>query len=226
MTDNGHGMTPKALSERMSIVYGTGKVATIEGNYGIGARMATLGRNHLGVTWASRTCALTENDDEAIEGEAMVRVARDGAGIYGLQRFDLEDDRRDIVVDPDEGMLGILDLATRDSSGTAVILHGSDPDVDTWEAGSHSEIARSIARRFWRLPGMVWVEFPETPFRRVRPLGEAFSETAETLGAEELEDGTKVHWFILPATIDRPSQYHVAGTRPAWPRCVTASCST
>jgi hypothetical protein len=189
ITDNGTGMGEE-LRDHIATLYLTGKNDSIDGNYGIGARLASLGRNPGGVTWATR-----QSIDDEFRYDRCVTAIRDDLEGYGLQRF-ATDEGQFALVAPDEGMLELLD---NEASGTAVIFHGNGNE-DTWKRGTGSEIAKYLRQRFYHLPVAVKVlrlEGEKSEFRAVDSLHDIWALRTRTTGSMELSDGALLTWTVM-----------------------------
>lgn len=194
ITDNGHGMSEENLRQHIKSLFHSGK--ELGHNHGMGARIATLARNPMGVTWASRS----DGD------ENMVMVMKDKNGVFALENWPLDEpaadgSMRDDVVDPDEGYL--CDALLGSGNGTAVILHGNGKD-DTWD--SAYAVTSYLNKRFWTLPGQISVFQPTAheevgQWRMVLGLDESLMRGSVARGTinTRVEDlnNIKIHWALL-----------------------------
>src|SRR5258705_10129516 len=194
ITDNGHGMSEESLRQHIKSLFHSGK--QLGQNHGMVARIATLARNPVGVTWASRA----EGD------ENMVMVMKDKNDVFALENWPLAEptadgSTRDDVVDPDEGYL--CDEVLKGGNGTAVILHG-DGKADTWK--TEYAVSMYLTKRFWTLPGEIHIWQEEATaqggiWRTVSGLDESLARNAVARGiikakVEDLND-IKIHWALL-----------------------------
>ena len=139
VSDDGGGMGRDDLIGYLSQLHvDSGKG---EANYGVGARLATLSRNHAGVTYASRT---------ASSGECLVRLVREHDN-YGMTQWPVTVDGYDQVEEVVVAENGELSRAG-DEHGTAVILHG-DGTADTWSPIRRPRRLQVPRRAVLPLPG-------------------------------------------------------------------------
>ena len=176
--DNGCGMNPRALEDRIRKL----AVPIMHGTFGIGGRIATAAVSPQGVAWASK---------ETSAPAAMV-VMREVRGSYGLVQFPQEDGTVAHAVEPEAGM-----LPANLDHGTGVVLYGVE-----WSQRKAYGLAHSLARRYWSFGDTTvsvqgW-DNPEKGWkRRVPPLGELVDHASEAHGRTELEDGSTVRWYRL-----------------------------
>jgi hypothetical protein len=176
--DNGCGMNPRALEERIRKL----AVPTTHETFGIGGRIATAAVSPEGVAWASK---------EEGAPAAMV-VMREVRGDYGLVQFPQDDGRFAHAVEPDAGM-----LPPSYSHGTAVVLYGVE-----WSQRKAYGLALSLAQRYWSFAEtMVSVHGWDSPEKgwkkRVPAYGELVDRFTEASGRVNLADGSVVRWYRL-----------------------------
>jgi len=195
ITDNGCGMTEDQLVTHLSTLHGQFKS---DGNYGIGARIASLPSNPAGVTFASRTANGVEAAVQLIKHE----------GEYGFREWEIEGEdgypTSTDVVAPDSGMLNRLSS----KSGTVVILHG-DGTRSTWDNTVSYQVQRFLSYRYYDFAGKVEVKVhragkaDQSRLVPIFPLGVALEQFAEAEGDFRFEDvaglSGEVWWWRLQA---------------------------
>lgn len=199
ITDNGSGMTGPQLINRMSHLH----CGTTAANYGVGARIASLPANHAGVEFACRTADGTET---------AVTLHKD-RGQYGVKLWDSTDDEGDPVkieeYAPDPA---VLERLQGESSGTAVVLHGTGRN-NTWDSSTSYKVHKFLCQRYFQLGNgdvTVFVEHrgshsDRAQLRRVVPMGEYLNTHGEDCGELKFTDvagmsGVMRWWILPPAT--------------------------
>jgi hypothetical protein len=127
--DNGIGMTQQTMSN-LNQIFSSTKAQSLEGNYGIGARAATLRFNIEGVefrSWRDRkgyTCTLAKLREDG------------GIPIYGFVNYEFPDGTNLNIVPLEPPFFEADELALMKppfikDHGTVVVLHGISPEADT-----------------------------------------------------------------------------------------------
>lgn len=199
ITDTGDGMTGEQMVRLLNQLSSSLSGQSMSGNYGVGAKIAALTRNHAGVVYLS----WKEND------AAMIHLYRDKAeGQYGLRQWQhsdgsyahylpLEDDVRPELID---------------GHGTKVVLIGQDTDANTMQAplGAASPsrwISKYINTRYFSFPDGVTVkaregwEYPRTDsdrnyLRTLTGQGPYLAQHSIASGTVPLA-GATAHWWML-----------------------------
>lgn len=192
ISDDGDGMGATALRHHIKTLHTSG--AGRAGNYGIGARIATLARNPWGVTWVSQTAGMQPH---------QVRASK-GARGYGLQKFETEDGTWEAVYAPDDGILH--SIVARAGHGTSVVLHGDHPGRVTGTGLGGA--AGFLSRRYWQFPRGTKVSISlDGNLRPIYPTRELLNRDAVASGELTLEGSLPalLRWFVLPPAADRQS---------------------
>ena len=204
ITDTGDGMTGEELVKYINALSSSYASQTIDGNYGIGAKISTVTRNHAGVRYLSWKA----NDED---GASVVLWKDPITSNYGLKQLKgpndqyghwtyVEDD-----VKPDQ-------IKSHGGHGTKVILHGNAESEDTVEApeGAHSPsrwVAYYLNNRFFSIPEGItiraregWENPPDNHdtnlLRTVRGMEPYLTQHSESHGSVDLT-GCTVRWWIL-----------------------------
>lgn len=199
--DTGAGMTGEELVQYINQLSSSIREQSMQGNFGVGAKIAAATRNHLGLVYLSW-----------VNGQgAMIHLWRDpSTGVYGLKQLELPDGSYshwapiDVALKPD---------LIRDH-GTMVVLLGNADDHDTMRApvssGAMSAsrwIARYLNTRYYRFPPDIRIraregwEFPRTDrdrnlLRTITGQGTYLDDHALKSGAVPV-DGAVIRWWIL-----------------------------
>jgi hypothetical protein len=202
ITDNGCGMTGLELEDFINQLSSSSSVQSVDGNYGVGAKIAAGTRNHAGLVYLSWKDGVG----------SMIHFWRDPkSNVYGLRQIELPDGSFDHHATlEDEAKPALI----RDQ-GTKVVLLGMRDDSDTMEPPSPDTPARSrwISRylntRYFRVPNGItikaregwWFPRENTDSNRYRVVtGQApyLKENSTSSGVETLSSA-KAHWWILSA---------------------------
>lgn len=199
ITDTGVGMTGDEMIQYINQLSSPVHEQRLEGNYGVGAKIAAATRNHAGLVYVSWR-----------EGVgSMIHLWRDPAtGQYGLKQVKRPDGsfghwgRVEDAVKPEAGA----------EHGTKVILLGNDDDQNTMTPlGSVASPSRWIARylntRYFRFPDGILVraregwEYPRTDndrslLRTVTGQQAYLEAHAEASGQVELSSAV-ARWWVL-----------------------------
>ena len=201
-TDNGDGMSLEQMNNLLNSISASGSSGNTYENYGVGAKISSLTRNHFGVQYESwkggigHTIIIRYNPKFDVFG---IQGFNDASGNVVYHRTIADAQRPDFVL----------------QHGTRVTLFGNTLDQDTmappWGVSGDkgSWLFEYLNRRYFELPAGIAIDVrqgydqdPQDSERHyMRPL-ESFSET---LSAQSMQQGTlalqdaKVHWFILQA---------------------------
>lgn len=216
ITDTGDGMTGEQMVRLLNQLSSSLSGQSMSGNYGVGAKIAALTRNHAGVLYLSWKDA---------EG-SMIHLFRDpDEAQYGLKQWQhsdgsfahylpLEDDVRPEQIE---------------SHGTKVVLMGQENNSNTMQAppGAASPsrwISKYINTRYYSFPAKVTVkaregwEYPRTDsdrnyLRTLTGQGPYLSQHSVSSGDVHLT-GAVAHWWILkdePAITNNSGYIESAG---------------
>lgn len=207
--NTGPGMSSEELHRICDIASSIGKDKGLDGNFGMGAKVASLPSNRIGLRYRSNAGGVVS---EVILGERN--------GIYGrLRRENSEGELEEVFDVTDVVREDGVDLSI---DWTEVVLFGNRPEQNTVRdpydgdpAQNGQWLADYLYYRFYRLPEGLSVKFlPGTHkldgnrhFRtipdRAYPLGR--SETVET------SSGIKVHYFYDPPLAGNSHNKSVSG---------------
>jgi hypothetical protein len=200
ISDNGDGMTGEEMVQHIGRLSSSGQEQSLQGNYGLGAKISAATRNQHGLLYLSWR-----------NGRGAVLRLHKHAGEYEIERTDLGNglyrEWRDL--DASEKP------ATIDDHGTRVVLLGQSAEDDTsrppGKKVSHKWLLLYLNRRYFRLPENVEirVEVARDPkdtnggrdMRRVQGQGAFLDKHATMRGCVRLRDAN-AHWWILPAPRD------------------------
>ena len=196
--NTGRGMDANELLHMCDIAASIGKEKSLTGNFGMGAKVASLPQNQVGLRY--RSCK------NGRVHEVML-CKRDG--IYGrLRRQMPESDEYHEVVDVTD--LAKQDGRSVDSDWTEVVLYGNQMDQDTVSDPYNGDpkqdvqwLATYLYHRFYRLPEGLRVNLRPgahkldgtRPFETIPTRAPRFFERTETV---EIENGIKVHYLYDP----------------------------
>jgi len=203
-TDNGDGMSAEQMISLLNNLSASG-ATNAHANYGVGAKISALTRNHEGI--------LYESWRDGVGHSVLIRYNEDD-GIYGLQGVETN---------------GRTDYAIRASNtrrpkiigdhGTRVTLLGMTPEQDTMlppEGVSsnirESWIVRYLNTRFFRIPEGIELYGRVGYYRDVAD--KKHNHLLAVLGQKKILDGkaehfgevrvtgAKVYWWIMPEGAD------------------------
>jgi hypothetical protein len=197
--DDGHGMTGREMVQHINHLSSSGHIQSVDGNFGVGAKIAAATRNPAGVVYQSW-----------VDGQGtMIQLWRDPeTQQYGLKQFQLPDGSYSHVVPlgPEAKPEQI------DRHGTKVTLLGHGPKDRTIDgpAGVPTRsrwFNRQLGSRYFRFPDDVVVRAREgwdrpredterNLLRQVRGMEWFLSKYSDKKGTVPL-DGCNVHWWIL-----------------------------
>lgn len=199
ITDNGDGMTGSEMAKHINRLSSSRSKQSLQGNFGVGAKIAAATRNHAGLVYVSWKEGLG----------SMIHLWRDPAtGAYGLRRLQ---DRSGAY-----GGFGEVEDAVRPDlileHGTRVTLLGMTPDANTMKPpeGTPSPsrwIAKYLNSRYLRFPRGITVKAREgwdnpledkdrNLLREIEGQEAYLQKHARASGRVRLVDAT-VHWWVL-----------------------------
>jgi hypothetical protein len=211
--DTGTAMTGPEMVQYINRLSSSGREQSVDGNYGVGAKIAAATRNPLGVVYLS-----WKNGRGA-----MIHLWRNpDTGEYGLKRLKLPGGRY--------GHWGPVEDTLKPKAikdhGTVVILLGSKDSDNTIEApeGAASPsrwIARYLNSRFFDFPAGVVIRAregwasnnPDTNLlRHIKGSAEFLERHTQASGTTDLGDAL-AHWWILQESdaIGQSSGANLAG---------------
>jgi hypothetical protein len=200
-TDNGDGMSPEQMLSLLNNLSSSGYSTNEHQNYGVGAKISAMTRNHLGIQYESwkdnvgyrvLICYQPEEDIFGIQGF----MNAEGQSIYAVPLS--EDDKPDMI----------------ESHGTRVTLFGMSESQDTMtppygmSGGRDAWIHHYLDNRFFRLPANINISarhgyyhpFDETDknhLKLVTGFKVIADQHAEFKGQTRLSNAN-VYWWILP----------------------------
>ncbi len=199
--NTGPGMDAKELYEMCDLAVSFRKEKSLDGNFGWGAKVASLPSNQLGMRY--RSCK---------HGRVHEVILCKRGGVYGrLRRYNSDDGTYDEVLDVTD--IVFAEGRTSDEDWTEVMLLGNEDQQDTVRDPFNGDpkldvqwLATYLYHRFYRLPHGVKVlllpgthkldgtrQFEPIPGRR------KFFEKFETV---ETANGTKIH-YLYDAPYDK-----------------------
>lgn len=175
--DDGHGMTGTEMIQHINHLSSSGHIQSVDGNFGVGAKIAAATRNPAGVVYQSW-----------VDGKgAMIQLWRDPeTQQYGLKQFQFSDGSYSHVVPLGEG----AKPEQIDQHGTKVTLLGQGPEDRTIE-GPPGVLTRS--RWFNRQLGSRYFRFPDGVAVRAR---EGWDQPREDTGVNLLRQVKGMQWFL------------------------------
>lgn len=215
--NTGPGMSSTELDHICDLAASLGKDMALEGNFGMGAKVASLPSNTLGMRY--RSCR-----DAAVS--QVILGKREG--VYGKVWVPVEDSYEE-VVDVTERVREEGEYPL-DQDWTEVVLFGNRPDQDTvsdpYDGDPKQDrqwITTYLYHRFYTLPEGVEVYLDEgthprdgrRPFRAIPDRVDAFGRV-ETV---EVGEGFRVHYLFDP-------QYQDTGHNKSISGSLTSSVST
>lgn len=215
--NTGPGMSSTELDHICDLAASLGKDMALEGNFGMGAKVASLPSNTLGMRY--RSCH---------EGVVSQVILGKREGIYGKVWIPVEDSFEEVVDVTDQ----VREEAEYSLSEdwTEVVLFGNRPDQDTvadpYDGDPKQDrqwITTYLYHRFYSLPEGVEVYLlegthPRDGRRQFRPIpsrADAFGQVATV----EIGEGVKIHYYYDPAYQDGGHNKSISGS-------LTSSVST
>jgi hypothetical protein len=198
ITDNGEGMTAEQLDEYMNNLSSSGRTQALDANFGVGAKIASLPLNPLGVIFESW---------KAGEGH-MIHVCKDDEGDFGLKPIPDADGLTDFV----PAIRDDVKPALIESHGTRVVLLGEDEDDNTCRPpegeDAHTEwLIKTLNRRYYRFPANIEISARTSPWkadrssscprRSVKGQANMLAACALASGRVQLR-GAVAHWWLMP----------------------------
>ena len=207
--NTGPGMSSGELDHICDLAASIGKDMAIEGNFGMGAKVASLPSNTLGMRY--RSCR---------DGIVSQIVLGKREGIYGKLWVPVEDTFEEVadVTEQvrDEGEYRL------DEDWTEVVLFGNHPDQDTvadpYDGDPKQDrqwITTYLYHRFYNLPAGVELYLHEgthprdgrRPFKPITERADAFGQVE----AVDVGDGVKVHYLYDPPYQDTSHNKSISG---------------
>lgn len=216
--NTGPGLSSTQLDHICDLAASLGKDMALEGNFGMGAKVASLPSNTLGMRY--RSCR---------DGVVSQVILGKRDGVYGKLWVPVEDDAFDEVVDVtdqvrDEGEYRL------DEDWTEVVLFGNRVDQDTvadpYDGDPKQDrqwITTGLYHRFYDLPPGVEIYFHEgTHPRDGRRLFKTIPERSDAFGQVETVyagEGVRIHYLYDP-------HYQETGHNKSISGSLTSSVST
>ena len=200
-TDNGDGMSPEQMLSLLNNLSSSGYSTNEHQNYGVGAKISAMTRNHLGIQYESwkdnigyrvLICYQPEQDIFGVQGS----LNGGGQSIYAVPLG--SDDKPEMI----------------EGHGTRVTLLGMSEPQDTMTpphgiaGGRDAWIHHYLDNRFFRLPANISIsarhgyyhslaETDKNHLKLVTGFKIFVDSHAEHMGQERLSNA-KVYWWILP----------------------------
>jgi len=204
ISDNGTGMTPEHIRERIRDLATSGRTQSYKENFGVGAKITAGVLNPYGLVYKSWV------DDKG----CLTKFHKDfHLNEYGLERIELENGLYSPFMDisNDEKCNPI------DTCGTSITLLGKSEDDTTVISSEKSLkwIVYYLNSKFFEIPNNITIkvrvfnkidskEWPQnerdtsaSQFRIIKSMKQNLGEHSIASGIEEFET-VKIHWFILP----------------------------
>lgn len=210
-TDNGDGMSLEQMNNLLNSISSSGGSGNKYENYGVGAKISSLTRNHFGVQYESW---------KGGEGHTIIIRYNPKYDVFGIQGF------------PDANGNVVYHRTIADSQkpdfiqehGTRVTLFGNTLDQDTmappWGVGGDKSgwLYEYLNRRYYELPAGIAIDvrqgYDQDPkktslhyLRKLVGFKDNLSANASEHGTVELQDA-KAHWYLLNP--DSPVKGHSA----------------
>lgn len=209
ITDNGTGMSGEEMKRYINTLSSSGSRQSLDGNYGVGAKITAATRNPAGLVYLSWKAGRP--------GEA-IQMVRDASGQYGLLSFG-EEEESDFVAGLEDAEMP--EQVKASGSGTRIVLMGQRADQDTCappdDAGTRAAqwVRRYLNMRYFRIPQNIKIQCQEYKadgdggLRPVTGQGPMLDAVAMGRCGAVLLDGAIAHWWILPeaeAKFEKPIQ--------------------
>jgi hypothetical protein len=215
--NTGPGLSSADLDHICDLAASLGKDMALEGNFGMGAKVASLPSNTLGMRY--RSCR---------DGVVSQVILGKREGVYGKVWIPVEDSFEE-VVDVTEQVLKEGEYRL-DEDWTEVALFGNHPEQDTvadpYDGDPKQDrqwITTYLYHRFYSLPAGVEVYMHEgTHPRDGRRQFKPIPERADAFGrveAVEVGEGVRIHYLYDPAYQDGGHNKSISGS-------LTSSVST
>lgn len=199
VTDNGCGMTGAEMEKFINQLSSSASMQSVDGNYGVGAKIAAATRNHAGLVYLS----WKQNQS------SMIHLWRDPrSNEYGLRQIERPDGAFGHYAEVDDA----VKPSQIDAHGTKIVLLGMTQDADTMKAPPDAPspsrwISKYLNTRYFRLPEGIVVRAREG---WEQPRSNKDTNVLRTLQGQEnylaahcLEKGqvelagAVAHWWIL-----------------------------
>ena len=215
--NTGQGMSSTELDHICDLAASLGKDMALEGNFGMGAKVASLPSNTLGMRY--RSCR---------DGAVSQVILGKREGLYGKIWVPVDDSFEEVVdVTERVGSEGEYPL---DQDWTEVVLYGNRADQDTvadpYDGDPKQDrqwITTLLYHRFYRLPEGVEVYLDEgTHPRDGRRQFKPIPERADAFGrvdAIDVGEGIRIHYLYDPIYQDTGHNKSISGS-------LTSSVST
>lgn len=216
--NTGPGMSSEDLDHICDLAASLGKEMGLEGNFGMGAKVASLPSNSLGMRY--RSCR---------DGVVSQVVLGKREGVYGKVLVQFEDGTRASVVDATE-QVAAEGKYSLDQDWTEVVLFGQRLEQDTvrdpYDGDPEQDrqwITTGLYHRFYKIPDGVEVVYeegthPRDGNRYFEPIPQRLANFGQS-EAVETSGGYRVHYFYDPA-------YKTTGHNASISGSVTSSVST
>jgi hypothetical protein len=199
VTDNGCGMSGDEMVRYINQLSSSGAIQSVDGNYGVGAKIAAATRNHAGLIYLS-----WKNGKGS-----MIHLWRDpNSGQYGLRQIQRPDGSYGHFAEVDDA----IKPALIDQHGTRIVLFGMTDDSSTMKAPPDSPspsrwIAKYLNTRYFRFPEGIEVraregwEHPRSnkdlnTLRHLPGQANYLDAHQQSKGTVPLTDAV-AHWWIL-----------------------------
>jgi len=198
--DTGPSMTGEDLRKLMNQMYSSGKNQKIDGNFGIGAKVAGLYRSPKGLIYKCY-----KKEGFGVFGEF---IRRDSDGEYGLREQDLDDGSTSPYLE-----IPYYEKPKQiDESGTMVTLIGREEDEDTFTnppEGEHGKewLSRYLNGRYFSFPTGITLKVtyrnnpnqlePANYKRRTIKGMRFFLKKYQVASGVVKVSGAKMHWWVL-----------------------------
>jgi hypothetical protein len=199
VTDNGCGMTGEEMVKYINQLSSSAQIQSVDGNYGVGAKIAAATRNHAGLIYLS-----WKNGKGA-----MIHLWRDPeSGQYGLRQIQRPDGTFGHFAEVDDAVKPDI----IEKHGTRIILLGMTEHADTMKAPPNSPtpsrwIAKYLNTRYYRFPEGITVRAREgwehprankdlNTLRNLPGQAQYLEAHSQAYGRVELA-GATAHWWIL-----------------------------
>jgi hypothetical protein len=197
ITDNGDGMTGEEMKQYINSLSSSIHEQSLEGNYGIGAKISAIPSNQYGVVYQSWK-----------DGNGqMIQSWKDPDGTYGLKRFEIVDENDNVVqYSPYKDLNDSHKPAIIDKNGTRVIFLGNHYDSNTMIGPDNQKgkwLCKELNSRFFTLPKNITTKVRLDWHSSVGGKLNVIRGQKELLERDKVSSGTKVfsnftaHWWLL-----------------------------
>lgn len=208
--NSGPGMDEPQLYRMCDLAASIGKLKGLDQNFGMGAKVASLPSNHLGVRY--RSCRfgmvheVTIGKRNGIYGRVQ-RPASRQAALPGTQQLvdigEVTDEAREEGRDLSEDWTEVVLLGMRADQQTATDPYDGDPPMGRYW------LPMALYQRFFRIPDGIDIEIsPEFHWhaetRRFETLSQRALSAFAGYEAVRRPDGLTIHYFYDPVCPERP----------------------